>query len=148
VHAFLPTIVAAEHTLKPAVFPFERHQLGAAFNHDAGFTQPFVQNVLGLCLRDDEDERKARVHCANVTEHRCRNRPALEVQLETCACLASGHELFAEAERLEQLQRARLDGERPGFTCAIDKAIDDPKPHAKHLKLRRQRESSWTCADD
>jgi hypothetical protein len=70
------------------------------------------------------------------------------VQLKTCACIASGDELFAEAHHLQQLQRARLDAERTGFTCAIEKPVDDPKPRAERLKLGRQREPGWTCADD
>jgi hypothetical protein len=50
VNALLPTIVSLKQTLKAIAFAFERPQLSAAFNHHAGRTYPFVQNLLGLCL--------------------------------------------------------------------------------------------------
>jgi hypothetical protein len=98
--------------LEPVIFASERHQLGAAFDHYAVSAEPLVQNILGLCLRDEQDEWKTRVHGTDVTESDCCNRSAFMVQLETSACIPSGDEPFPEAERLQQLQRARLDAER------------------------------------
>jgi hypothetical protein len=41
-----------------------------------------------------------------------------------------------------------LDGERAGFTRAIEQPIDDSKVRSERLKLGRQRQSSRTGADD
>jgi hypothetical protein len=101
-----------------------------------------------LCLRDEQDEWKTRVHGTDVTEGDCRNRSAFKVQLEASACIPSGDEPFPEAERLQQLQRARLDAERTGLTRAIAEPVDNPKPRAERLKLGRQGEPGWACADD
>jgi hypothetical protein len=148
VQTFLPTVVSSEQALKPVIFAFERHQVGAAFNHHAGSTEPIAQNILSLCLRDQQDERKTCVRRTNVTEGDCCNRSALDVQFEARTRIASGDELFPQAEHLQQLQRARLDAERTGFTCAIPQSVDDPKPRAECLKLGCQRQSSRTGAND
>src|SRR5262245_41941854 len=110
--------------------------------------QVIVQNCLGLRLRYEEDERETGVWRTDVSKRDCRNRSAFEVQLEARARIASGDEPFPEAKRLEQLERSRLNGEGPRFACAIQQPVDDSEAGAKHLKLSRQCQPSWTSAYD
>src|SRR4029453_1250052 len=83
--ALLPTIISLEHTLNAVVLAFNRHEAGAAFNPHAESPELLVQNILGLCLRDEQDERKTSVDRTEITKRHCRHRSAFEVPLEACA---------------------------------------------------------------
>jgi hypothetical protein len=117
---FTPTIVALEYTPEAVILAFKRNQLVAAFDQHTRRTEVIVQYCLSLRLRYEQDERKTGVHGTNVTEGDCRDCSAFEVQLQAGARIASSDEQFPEAEHLQQLECARLDGERTGFTCAIE----------------------------
>ena len=136
----LPAVLSPEHTGNALPFVFERHQLRAAFDLHAGSSEPVVQDALRFRLRYQQDERVKRIRRADVPQRCRRHWTTLEMQLQARASLSAGDEPFGEPERLQQLQRARLDGERPRFMGAVLQAIDDPERHLEPSKLGCQRE--------
>jgi hypothetical protein len=148
VNAFTLTVGSLQHTSQAVVLAIEGNQLLAALDWDAGCIQVLVQDRLGFRLRYEQDEGKTSVHRTHVPKGHCRNRSALEVQLEASTRTAAGNELLPDAEHLKQFDCACLDGKRAGLMCTVVEAVDDPKARSKTLELRRQRESCWAGAND
>jgi stress response protein YsnF len=84
------------------------------------------EDPLRLCLGDEQDERIARVHRADVAKPRRRNPAAFEVDDQSRARVPARHERVAEPEAVEDLEGPGLHGERARFARAVERAIDDP----------------------
>jgi hypothetical protein len=126
----------------------ELHQLDAALDRDTRTDEVFSYLSLRFGLRDEENEWEPRVCGADVAELHGSDGAGPEVKDEASAPPAACHERIAQSNRIQDLERPCLHGERARFPGTIERAINDPKAGAKHLKLRRQCEPSRPRADD
>ena len=69
------------------------------------------QERLGLRLRDEKDERIARIGRREAPEPHLCDAPSLEMEHEACARIAERDERIGYADRLKELQGPRLDGQ-------------------------------------
>jgi hypothetical protein len=138
----------SEYAMGRAVLDLRAHQLDASFDSRAASLEVLAEQCLGLRLRHEKDERKARVFRREATQLDARGRSAVEVQGEAGARVSAGDQHLAETEGLQDLERPRLHRERSRLVSGRRGAIDDPKAHAEGAELRGQREPRRPGPDD
>src|SRR5690606_19111546 len=102
--------------------------------------QILVEDPLGFGLRQKEDERIPGIRSTDPAEFSDGDGMVLKVEDETVGRASGGREPVPQSETLEDLERSRLDAERPGFSDAIVPPIDDPERGAEGAELCGQRE--------
>jgi hypothetical protein len=111
--------LAPQRAVNAAVILPEVNEFDAAFDLHARRGEVFVKDGFGLGLRDEKDEREARVHRADIAQSDYDRSAATEMDHEPRARTPPRDERFAQAEALQHLQAARLDRQRARFVCAI-----------------------------
>ena len=116
----------------------KRDELDAALDDASARRQMLGEYRLGFGLRDEQDERKARVGRSDVAQAADDHGSTFHVQFETSVRIAASDRRVAQPEQLQQLEAARLDAERARFATAIVKLVDNAKPCAEPLQLEGQ----------
>ncbi len=122
-------------------------QLDAPLDRYALRGQMIPEHGLGFCLGDEQQERKPRVGDADVEQLRLRG-PATGVDAQLRRWISTLDQLVGQAERLQQFEGARLDGQRPGLCHPVRQSVDNANGHAPAEKGRAQGQASWARSDD
>jgi hypothetical protein len=147
-YVLLEPVLMAEQALDVHIIRGESGQLGTAFDRHAGAGEMLREEALGLCLRDEKDERKPGVRGADVTELNCGDRAGSEMEHQASAGATPRDQRVSEAECVEELQGSRLNREGARFPGAIERTIDDAEAGPEPMQLGREREASRARTDD
>jgi len=152
--------VAGSHPLGPAVVVAQRAdqllvvlvgvdagQLHAPLDGDATRGQVLAEHGFGLGLGEEQQERVGGVVQADVEQPQ-RHRVAAGVHLQVDGVVAPFDQGLGDAEAAEDLEGARLDGQRARLVHAVVLAVDDPGAGAVGVELRGQRQAGGAGTDD
>ncbi len=111
-HALLTAAGAAEDALDVRIAGRERAELGAPFNGHAGRLQVVDQHLLRHRLREQENERVARIETFDIAHSSAGNRTGARVYIHSRARAALVHEAIGESDGIETLEGSCLNAER------------------------------------
>jgi hypothetical protein len=140
---FVAMTERAEDTVRAGL---ELDELDASLDRHTARSQVLVQDRLGLCLGDEEQERIGGVLEPDVEEPDCDDSLA-GVNLHLRGVVPPLDQRLRDPEPTQHLERARLR-ERARFVHAIELPVDDPDASAERVELGREREPGRPGAND
>ncbi len=114
--------------------------LRAAHHRDAHVVDPGAKHVLGAALRDDQQHPEPRRQLTKVHRDPARRRDLVDRD-------PARQQLVGHPPRVEQLERARVYGERPGDVRYIGALLEQLDPRAAERQFAGQHQSGGACAD-
>jgi hypothetical protein len=109
--AFFPLVPVPQDAMHSIRTHREVDELDSAFDRYAVRSKVCAEERFCLRLRNEQDERKARVCGFNTAELHFGTCSALEVKHEACTGVAARYQGIRNLDRIEQLETSRLYGE-------------------------------------
>jgi hypothetical protein len=138
--------VVLERAREPIRRPLYVRKFDSSLNGNAARREIVGQDGFCLRLRNEKDEREARIGPTDVAEIDDRRLTAVDVQHQACGAAAAAGQLFPQSEGLKNLQSSCLYAQRARLVCAIELLIDDAKPGAEASELAGERKPGGPSA--
>ena len=126
----------------------DRGHLGAALDHHALRLERRHEHRLGVRLRQHHHRREGRIAASHVVDGEGGGERTAHIDRDAGREDAVLQRPVDEAERLEELERARMDRERPRFLHGACGLVEDANRDAASLQQQRRHQACRPGTDD